>query len=343
MYTVNYGGGVSSFQMHWLKRDLALNRKRDVILLAHHDPRGGNNGRDYPYYFKQIDYTGMDESAANYIKGEELNPVLCKKLPDALKTQSFQLGCIHDGLQEWMRADPDFDCKSKYIYREGPSAGKCDTARMKQDKESRLYSGYQLIHRLATEKSVRTLLLGHTHYNSLENFLPGDPLVPGRVLLDKDAQKRLEALEKFSPLRAGSHEFSRGKTGQGIGRDNEYFFLNLEAAGHNFKRKLDGHELLILRMTSVAELTTQKTFAPDDELKGKFMYGFTVFDIMPRRDKRRYNLPQINRMTYFQFVTPDGDILNRFKRIKRIPLSRVRRVKRTDHRNPLNKFLENSK
>ena len=71
MYTVNYGGGMSDVQMTWLDRELlrARSEESDVVVLAHHDPRGGHNGLDHGYYFEQLEYRSVYQSAISYLVG----------------------------------------------------------------------------------------------------------------------------------------------------------------------------------------------------------------------------------------------------------------------------------
>lgn len=324
MYTVNYGGGVSDFQMHWLRRDVIANRERDVVLLAHHDPRGGHKGVNYPYYFKQIDYYDMGDSALNYLRGEVINPVLCKTSLSELT--SMEVSCLTDGLQEWMRADQEFDCRSWYLFESGDRSGMCDRKRMKAEGKSSVYSGYQLIHQLASKQQIRTLLLGHTHYNSLEVFVPGEELIPETVTLGPDIQKRLAHLEKVAPARRESMTMNL----DAIMEENNIFRLDLKAAGHNFKRTLSGHELAVLRMTTTAELTEQRT--RDDR---NFMDGFTLFEVFPENDSRGYRLPQINRVYYFQ-AQPDGDdAAPRFRLVTQTKLDRTRSLRRDAANNPV--------
>jgi hypothetical protein len=205
MYTVNYGGNVSGFQADWFRQvvNIANETAKDIILNAHHDPRGGHYGKDYPYYFKQIEFKGMAESFKNYVNGEILNPQFCKMVPSWAQTDKKNLDCIHDGLQEWMRPDPYFDCLNEHIVKEGQEyfvkdgkkvfitryskdvdnvelkklkagsseIGRCNIALFKpseaNEKFHPYYSGFALIHRIAVEE-INTMLLGHTHYNNLE-------------------------------------------------------------------------------------------------------------------------------------------------------------------------------
>ncbi len=333
MYTVNYGGGMSQAQLYWLNRVLgrAEQRQQDVVLLAHHDPRGGHNGEDYPYYFRMIEYTGIGVSAKNYVVGEILNPVLCEKIPSALKSRERKLGCMHDGLQEWMRADVEFDCADS----DRLPSGKCNLDLFKPDAENKMkkhpyYSGYALIHQLANRFRVRTLLLGHTHYASLEILQENDEIVPGTVILDAASHKRYEELELTNPLRGFSQMWGK-LTGKppaerlydpealelhGIEQDNKLFVLRLEAAGHGFDRKVegDGRELAILRLTTVADLSSQKYGDAAN-------YGFAVFHVSK---KDRYPLPQINQVTFYLNEADSTD----FEKIKKIDVPRDQRVKK---------------
>lgn len=335
MYTVNYGGGMSQAQLYWLNRVLvnAQRRNEDIVLLAHHDPRGGHNGKDYPYYFRMIEYTGIGVSAKNYVVGEILNPILCDKIPEGLKSRQRKLGCMHDGLQEWMRADVEFDCRDEDRLRNG----RCDLDLMRPDADNQMrkhpyYSGYALIDQLAKRFQVRTLLLGHTHYNALEILQEGDEIVPGTVTLDEASHKTYEELELTNPMRGFSQIWGK-LTGRppgervydpkvlelhGIEQENELFVLRLEAAGHTFARTVrgTGRELAILRLTTEADLSAQKYGSAPN-------YGFSVFHVT-RKD--RYPLPQINQVSFF-LNDPDGP---GFRKITTIDLPRDQRVGKGD-------------
>ncbi len=364
MYTVNYGGGVSPFQMNWLRRDLYANEAaaRDITLIAHHDPRGGHNGEDYPYYFEMIEYTGMGESASNYVKGEILNPMRCGNTPDWAVSKGDVLSCMHDGLQEWMRADPDFDCADEDLITEGPRAGFCDTAKFKSqtfagNPRRPEYSGYQLLHRLAKHPRVRTLLLGHTHYNALEMLQPGDEIVPGQVTLDLTADRKYAKIEVENPMRRGALEDLEraGAGGDAAEKKPEPVatpgekqgelekikiverngvpvrVLDLLKSGHDFERKLNAHELAILRMTSVADLSLQ-TF------QDRPLYGFSVFEIYPRADRRAYPQPQINGVHYFQARSEAANPAAAYEKVASVELNRTTRWKQRQE-NPLLKLF----
>lgn len=332
MYTVNYGGGMSQAQLYWLNRVLrrAGQRQQDIVLLAHHDPRGGHKGVDYPYYFRLIEYTGIGVSAKNYVVGEILNPLLCSKIPAGFQSRERKLGCMHDGLQEWMRADVEFDCADSDRLRNG----RCNLEIMRPDADNKMrkhpyYSGYALIDQLAKRFHVRTFLLGHTHYSSLEILQEGDEIVPGSLILDAASHKNYEELELTNPLRGFSQLWGKLR-GQppaerrydpqalelhGIEKENELFVLRLEAAGHSFRRKVGGkdRELAILRLTTAADLSSQKHGSASN-------YGFSVFHVTK---KDRYPLPQINEVTFYLNEPDSTD----FEKIGRIDLPRDRRVK----------------
>jgi hypothetical protein len=304
MYTVNYGGGVSQVQAEWLEKELSRAEKDsdDVTLLAHHDPRGGHNGKDYPYYFKQIDYSGMDESAKNYVKGEILNPKICEYVPSWAQSHDQELSCLHDGLQEWMRPDPEFDCDEADRVANDPD-GRCDIERFKSERGSHpWYSGYALLAKLHERSAVRTMILGHTHYNSIEMFQSGTPLVPGRVVLDAES---LAGREAENPFRARALGLTTGDAAgsarhQGIVKEGNDLVVDLNAAGHSAfdprrgKDKLQGanRELAILRLTSNSDLSAQTH-------QGKAMYGFSVLELSTKRDARNYGHPQINAVRFF--------------------------------------------
>ena len=343
MYTVNYGGGISAWQMNFIRRDLKrADGKFDIILLAHHDPRGGHRGKDFPYYFEQIDYNGMGESALNFVNGEFLAPMKCAKVPAWAKSARQVIDCMHDGLQDWLRADRQFDCREEDLVASGPHAGTCDQERYKIAKNHPIYSGYQLLHRLAHHRSLRTVILGHTHYNSLEVLLPGDEIIPGRVVLDAAAQEKYAALEVDTPLRSQSKLSEQDGARQekkynvqrynqerldkiGVVKENSHALriIDLALSGHDFQKKLLGHELVVLRVGTEAQLSFQNLSG------GAPMLGFAVFDIKQRADARRVELPQLNGVTYYH--NQDG----RFRSVLRVPLDRTKRLGLRGEGNPL--------
>lgn len=348
MYTVNYGGNVSGFQMDWLRKELsrADELARDVIVLAHHDPRGGHKGQDYPFYFKLINYKGMAESATNFVEGEYINPQICSTVPDWVKTKFTKLGCLHDGLQEWMRADDEFDCVPEDLRGKNQWGVRyCDTSKLSsatnsksEEKRHHWYSGYNFINQLAIHYRARTLLLGHTHFNSLEIRAPGTDLVPAKVTLDAEILSRLADADSANPIRALGNYFSEPIAGDaekvnlknlkkdGITLDaNGFLEFHMKTGGHSFKRKLEGHELAILRLTSVSKLTKQ-TGKNDDKL----VYGFSSFEI--KRKHTEYDLPQINNITFFR---KDG---NSYERVDAVNLER--KEEWTTENNPLKNIFK---
>ena len=351
MYTVNYGGCISLEQNLWISREINATNKQnlDIVLIAHHDPRGGHKGKDFPFYFKQLEYTGAGLSLKNYIQGEIIMAKYCKLSEESTRSKTANLGCLHDGLQEWMLPDKEFDCHSRYKFKEGENAGKCnqenfDYASNGEEKHRAWYSGYALIDKLARNKNLRTLLLGHTHYNSIETLLPGDELVPGSVILSKEDHKKFAeknaGKEQSIPMRAlsrlkelfGSDTQEEEKSSEedkallvrnGI---QEEITEHLEAtklvfsdSGHSFRRILDDHELLVLRLTSVARMSEQKT--KDD----KEMFGFTLFDVDMEGNVKGYEKPQINGVTYMRNSSETNTV--NFKDVDTIRIDRNERLK----------------
>ncbi len=319
MYTVNYGGWVSPVQLAWLDGELdrAQANDRDIIILAHHDPRGGHNGKDYPYYFRQLDFEGMGQSFGNYVSGEIIEKNLCDKLPPWARSTEKNLDCMHDGLQEWMRPDPEFDCRAEERVA-GDAQGRCDVEKFKLSQpggRNSWYSGYALLARIAGQNNgklkphsnLRTLDFGHTHYNSLEMKMEGEELVPPTLTLDSEVTDQINRIEHSNPIRAlpdaksaSIDHLGTDLSQSGIQSANKTFVMNIEKAGHDFERQIQGtglsgqkREIAILRTTSNADLTSQK-------YQGLSMHGFQVFQIYPKPDSRGYVLPQINAVTYYR-------------------------------------------
>jgi hypothetical protein len=309
MYTVNYGGGVSPFQMAWISRDMSKteNVNKDIILLSHHDPRGGHRGKDYPYYFRQVDYNGMSESLMNYVNGEIVEPKLCSSLPDSLKNEQMASNCMHDGLQEWMRADMEYDCyENEKVVSIDKTSRVCNPEIYKpkagvKEKRHLRYSGYELIHLISKTTSLQTLILGHTHYHSLQILHEGDRIVPAEVSLDfatKSNYTTSKSAELVNLLRwvkesENVEQMDLARNGLApLKSDNTILTLNLKKAGHSFDQTLAGknRNLLIMRMTCEADLS-------DQSFNGTPMLGFSVFGIDKTKGQK---VAQINEVSYYQ-------------------------------------------
>jgi hypothetical protein len=298
MYTVNYGGGVSDVQLEWTARELdhAEKSDKDVVLIAHHDPRGGHKGHDHGYYYEQIEYRGIGQSALNYLNGSVLLPVLCK-LPSWALKDSTESDCLHDGLQDWMRPDPTFDCRAA----DRQADGTCDPAVVDPASgRSPYFSGLELVEQIATHPRVRTMLLGHTHYHSLEVLAEGAEMVPEGFQLSHEEEERFAALEVANPVRGYAWQ---GETPEydpdnldveQVASDNAWFFAVQRAAAQKVVRHLQGakRELAILRLTSNAALTRQKY---NDES----MIGFSVLHMHRKDDARGYAEAQLNEASYY--------------------------------------------
>jgi hypothetical protein len=336
MYTVNYGGGMSEVQMAWLDRELlrAKTDGSDVIVLAHHDPRGGHKGADYGYYFEQLDYKGVFQSAINYLVGKVWNPAVCK-LPDWALSRDQKESCVHDGLQEWMRADPELDCD--WDARRPDFT--CDPA-----KGEPFASGVELLKRLAASTQVRTVLLGHTHYNALEVLQEGDELLPGRLPVDGKAAQRFATLEVMNPIRGFSELLTTTGTracdydphALGIRALEERFVTfaaQYERTVGGWQRTLSNpagpRELVILRTVSNAELANQ-TYS-----NGKDALGFGLLYVTKKRDARGVPVAQINAATFFANV---GEA--RYATVGTIDIDRTARLKPHDAANPVEKLFD---
>lgn len=333
MYTVNYGGNVSPFQMDWIARQIqkAESQGLDIVMLAHHDPRGGHRGKDFPYNFRQIEFEGAKDSFFNYIKGEVLNPQVCK-LPDDTKPVGSYVNCMHDGLQEWMRPDNEFDCP---VSEKDPLTRVCHDQRT---KPTNYFSGYALLKLVNNSTNLRTLLFGHTHYNSVEVKYGSDQeLIPTVITIDAEQRKRLMAIEHFGILRnnvfltqlskykkfldgklAGLPEFFKFGSGDNKTTDNtelpkegvtesehenmwsylsgeskEVVQFDLKKLGFVQDTNLKGNdrELVVLRMTSGVDLA-------DQEVEGQPMIGFSVFNF---NNNDSQDQKKLNEVTYYQW------------------------------------------
>ena len=352
MYTVNYGGGMSQVQVEWTKKELdgADAAGQDVVVIGHHDARGGHNGKDYPYYFKPLEYRGMDQSAANYVKGEILNPKICDLVPEWAQTKDTVLTCLHDGLQEWMRAESEFDCTDKNRFRDarGSVDGICDEASYSGATHP-WYSGYEMMDLVMLHPSVRTMILGHTHYNSLEVLQSGQKMVPTTITLDAVAQQQHEASENTNPFRAFSLFKDKKIEGAydpkfvtpGLAKDSTT--VNLAQAGHAFANHTimgQGREIVILRLTSNADLTSQKYIGANKNSKdGDKMYGFATLHVTAKSDGRGYALPQINEVTFYM-----NEETGRFEAVEKKPIERAKVVKgaQVDAANPFCQMFRGS-
>jgi hypothetical protein len=349
MYTVNYGGGMSDVQMAWLDRELLRAKVdgSDVILLAHHDPRGGHKGKDIGYYFDQLRFRSVYQSAFNYLVSKVWDSFACE-LPDWAQSTSQQDSCIHDGLQEWMRPDEDFDCG----WDERAANGVCDASLFDPAKGAAAhaywFSGLELMKRMTTSPQIRTVLLGHTHYNSLEVLQTGDELVPGQMPVDGASVARYASLEIENPIRGFSvlqtnegarQRFNRYNAAKGYAR-NDVPFLHIADRTVRFaalfdravpeQRFLDAplggsRELVVMRLVSNADLANQT-------YQGRSAYGFAVLHLTKKNDARAYANPQINTATFF---VNSANSASGFDDVRTVDIDRTVRMAPHDASNPL--------
>ncbi len=335
VYTVNYGGGVSPTQLDWIRRELerAEATEDDVVVLAHHDPRGGHKGSDFGFYFPQVTYRGLGQSAAQYLEGKVLEAVVCK-LPDWALKDSLETDCLHDGLQEWMRPDLMFDCAVSDMGDDGRC--RAEIATPSSQAPSPVFSGIEFAELMATHPSIRTLLLGHTHYNSMEVLQSGDRMVPVVQGLSSEEQERLAAANVTDPVRAQA--YSKGDEEgydpealryEDIASELSTFFpiQKRAVAGKQLTLGGDGRELVVLRLTSNADLTGQK-------YNGAALKGFSVLGVSRHADERNYRAGQIQSVGYF-IDRDDGQ----FEKVATLPIVRTVRLKSRDANNPVEQLL----
>ena len=338
MYTVNYGGGMSDVQMAWLDRELLRSKVTgdDVVLLAHHDPRGGHKSKDAGYYFEQLEYKSVYQSAINYLVGKVWNTQVCKLPPWALSRDQTE-SCVHDGLQEWMRPDDQLDCNW-----DERTNGFCDPGLFDPNTGSHhlYFSGVELMSRVAQNPQVRTMLLGHTHYNQLEVLQNGDELLPGQFKIDAAGAQLLATLEVQNPIRA--HSFSQTATRQrsadydgqllpmaAVTAKNERFAQMMNAILPNAPRVMDApgpsrpRELVVMRLVSASDLANQT-------YNGASALGFGVLHLTKKTDARAYAPAQINKTTFF--VNRGSNV---FTNVATVDLDRNARLAPHDAGNPL--------
>lgn len=190
MYSANYGGGMGPDQLDWVGRELSRGdqEKSDVVLIAHHDPRGGKGHGEYGSYHSLETYNHLYkatlEEGARYAGVHQLcqGASLMSSLfaHEREEEDDDSRGC-DEGKQIWMQGEPQFD---------------------------RGYdSGVSLVKKIANAKNARTFLYAHTHFNGLEMLQGRDDLLPGQV----SAGHELLALELGSCSSVTSSKFEGKK------------------------------------------------------------------------------------------------------------------------------------
>lgn len=342
MYTVNYGGGVSKPQMEWLDRELARGKdaSEEVVVLMHHDPRGGHKGVDLGYYSPTLEYRDIAQSTINYLLNDKLVPLVCKKPELSLSIEERE-SCLHDGLQEWMAPDAEFEGRLDSFY----------------------LSGVELLKRFVKNTNARTLVLGHVHFNSLEVMQPGDVLVPNRLAMDSAAKQTTAALEIANPVRRVAWEdtllpavapqwrFAPVDTKRLA--NLPFMIASMEAPpidtpldvqtmstwrttmGDMLARALpkapmtmgapqiEPHELAIVRFTSGADLSSQT-------YDGQSMFGYSVLHVTKQSDA-----PRVNRLSFFIHTGVDA-----FAKVQTVDLDRTKSVKTRDATNPVQELFD---
>jgi len=208
-------------------------------------------------------------------------------------------------------------------------------------------SGVELLARIAKNPQVRTLLIGHAHLNSLEMVQQGEVLVPNKVSLDEKSAQRIEALETLNPVRRfawqgelAGHGGARAAFNDTMAETpiaatsfNDYrtkLDSQLFAATANMPRTLEApagggpRELAIIRMTSAADLTSQKYGAEK-------MFGYSVLHVT----KQAAGVPRINRLTFMIHKGPDA-----FSKITTIDVDRTKSLTSRGAQNPVDQLFD---
>ena len=263
-------------------------------------------------------------------------------------TNSQQTDCYNDGLQEWMLPDHDYGCKDeeKLVTTVGQKVitGECNQELFSDKlpegvRRNHRYTGYELIHHITTTAGLRTLLLGHTHYNTVELLTPGSNVVPDEVVLSSDNHKKyaevFTANEASLPMRLLSRVWGKLKKNSDGQVDEaeeakaiaEYKALGIEqknlknlqvtkllfgpGSKHSFAHKISKEkEIAIIRTVSVSSLTSQSVAADDSSA-----YGFTVFEVNSKSSRHGYWAPTLNEITYMHTTganasyEPVGEVL----------------------------------
>jgi hypothetical protein len=255
-----------------------------------------------------------------------------------------------------MRPDPEFDC----LPGEKAADGKC-MASLFTGPSAKPYqfTGLGLLDRIAKNPQIRTLIFGHTHYNSYEMWQAGDTLLPGKIAIDDLAVKKFASREIENPVRGFAsverqHPFSSNRPSDltdphaaarrvdydpneleeaEIDRRVRAYATLFETAAKTVHRTLDApagkpRELAILRLTCNADLTSQK-------YQTRAMYGFSVLTMSKRTDARAYDNPQVNRVTFF--INAGND---RFDLVKTVDIDRTVKITTSDPKNPVGQLFQ---
>lgn len=306
MYTVNYGGAIGKEQMAWIDRELARGKEagEDIVVLLHHDPRGGHKGNDLGYYFPLLRYESIQQSTVNYLLSEVFTPLVCSK-PDWQISVDERESCLHDGLQEWMGPDEEFD--------------------------GQWLSGVELLARISRNPNVRTVLIGHAHMHSLEMLQSGDTLVPGKLSHDVAAPTRTASLEVANPVRRLSWERDLAIAEKDLvpaSFDPARAYVNRLLAKVPAEMRVlsggSGRELAIVRVAAAAELTDQR-------YGDQKMYGYSVLHIT-----KKTGAPRINGLTYFVHGVSDTS----FTKVTTVDIDRTQRLSARGQENPVDQLFD---
>ena len=160
MYTVNYGGAVGTTQLEWLDRELGRATPHARRRHRPHAPRPARRAQGQGPRLLLPDAALRRASSSRRSTTWSTRSSRRSSASRTIwsLTVNERESCLHDGLQEWMGPDEDFETTSNGFYM----------------------SGVELLARIAKNPQVRTLLIGHAHLNSLEVVQQGEVLVPNK-------------------------------------------------------------------------------------------------------------------------------------------------------------------
>jgi hypothetical protein len=227
-----------------------------------------------------------------------------------------------------MRPDTEFDCD----WDQRNPDFTCDTS-----KGDPFASGIELLKRLASSPQVRTLLLGHTHYNAMEVIQQGEELVPGQFPVDGDAAVKFATLEVVNPLRGYSssqqtadydpHRVPISPIEQSFNQFTKQYDKSVTGWNRTLTAASTPRELLVLRLVSAADLANE-TYSG-----GKSAMGFSVLSLTKKDDPRAVTQPQINHAKFFANT---GQAT--FTVVGEIDIDRTKSLKPHDAQNPVQKL-----
>jgi hypothetical protein len=198
----------------------------------------------------------------------------------------------------------------------------------------------------------------------MEILQNGQEIVPKEIVVDKPTLERLAAVEQGDPVRAAAKNVQilgefRKRLEQMIFREDasrqDLVKLNLVSKDHNFTNFVKGseRELAILRMTTIADLTSQQykrdrinnnavtSIVNPTYVDAKTSMGFSSFKFAKGNGqfgRANYPLPQLNTVQYY-IAQDDGG----FQKVVTTYVEREKSIQKDSESNPLVKHFQMKK